>query len=42
VIDKIELCALPEAIYRAYKAVLPKAKRKMLEELEKEGADENG
>lgn len=34
VIDKIELCALPEAIYRAYKAVLPKAKRKFLEELE--------
>jgi adenine-specific DNA-methyltransferase len=34
VIDKIELCALPEAIYQAYKAVLPKARRKFLEELE--------
>lgn len=31
---KIELCALPEAIYRAYKAVLPKAKQRILEELE--------
>ena len=38
VIDKIELCALPEAIYRAYKAVLPKAKRKFLDEVEQEGA----
>ena len=24
VIDKVELCALPEAIYQAYKSVLPK------------------
>ena len=37
VIDKIELCALPEAIYRAYKAVLPKVKRKFLDELEQGG-----
>lgn len=36
IIDKIELCALPEAIYRAYKAVLPKAKRTFLAE----GAEE--
>ena len=26
VIDKVELCALPEAIYQAYKSVLPKKK----------------
>ena len=37
VIDKIELCALPEAIYRAYKAVLPKAKTKSLDEIAGEG-----
>ena len=24
VIDRVELCALPEAIYQAYKSVLPK------------------
>ena len=27
VIDKVELCALPEAIYQAYKSVLPKRKK---------------
>jgi adenine-specific DNA-methyltransferase len=32
VMGKIELCALPEAIYQAYKAVLPKAKRRLYEE----------
>jgi adenine-specific DNA-methyltransferase len=26
VLDKVELCALPEAIYKAYKAILPKKK----------------
>ena len=28
VIEKVELCALPEAIYKAYKAILPKKKVK--------------
>jgi hypothetical protein len=32
----------PEAIYRAYKAVLPNAKRKILDESEMEGANANG
>ena len=39
VADKIELCALPEAILQAYNKVLPKAKRKLIAELKK-GADE--
>mgnify|MGYP002623478965 CR=1 FL=1 len=28
VLDRVELCALPEAIYQAYKSVLPKKKKK--------------
>lgn len=32
VLDKIELCALPDAIYKAYQHVLPKKKRKEIEE----------
>ncbi len=35
VVEKIELCALPEAILQAYNKVLPKAKRKLIAELEK-------
>ena len=30
VIDKVELCALPEAIYKAYKSILPKKKTEPL------------
>ena len=31
VIDKVELCALPQAIYNTYKRILPKPKRKPFE-----------
>ena len=31
VIDRVELCALPEAIYQAYKNVLPPKKQKTIE-----------
>jgi adenine-specific DNA-methyltransferase len=42
VIDKVELCALPEAIYQAYKSVLPKKKvrRETAEGAPKEGGEE--
>ncbi|MCR5424471.1 MAG: site-specific DNA-methyltransferase [Bacteroidales bacterium] len=42
VIDKVELCALPEAIYQAYKSVLPKkrVRRETAEGLPKEGGEE--
>jgi adenine-specific DNA-methyltransferase len=42
VIDKVELCALPEAIYQAYKSVLPKkkARRETAEGSPKEGGEE--
>lgn len=42
VIDRVELCALPEAIYQAYKNVLPKkkARRETVEESPKEGGEE--
>ena len=32
VIDRVELCALPEAIYQAYKSVLPKKKAQRRDE----------
>ena len=42
VIDKVELCALPEAIYQAYKSVLPKKKvRRETTEGSPNGADRN-
>jgi hypothetical protein len=34
--DKVELVALPAAIYDAYQKVLPKRKEKLFEDLEKE------
>ena len=34
--DKVELCALPQAIYNTYKRILPKQKRKPLESEEKD------
>lgn len=42
VIDKVELCALPEAIYQAYKSVLPKkrVRRETAEGSPKEGGEE--
>lgn len=42
VIDRVELCALPEAIYQAYKSVLPKKKvrRETAEGAPKEGGEE--
>lgn len=42
VIDRVELCALPEAIYQAYKSVLPKKKvrRETTEGSPKEGGEE--
>jgi adenine-specific DNA-methyltransferase len=33
VLDRIELCALPDAIYKAYQHILPKKKRKEMEEI---------
>ncbi len=32
VIDKVELCALPQAIYNTYKRILPKRKNKPIDE----------
>ncbi|WP_302546425.1 site-specific DNA-methyltransferase [Coprobacter fastidiosus] len=44
--DKIQLCALPDAIYQAYRKVLPKRRPKFLpeamEEARQSKADENG
>ncbi len=42
VIDKVDLCALPEAIYQAYKSVLPKkrVRRETTEGSPKEGGEE--
>lgn len=34
--DKVELCALPQAIYNTYKRILPKPKRKPLESEEED------
>ena len=43
VLNKIELCALPDAIYKAYQNVLPKRKRPAIIELETENPiNENG
>ena len=43
VLDKIELCALPDAIYKAYQNVLPKRKKPAIIELETENSiNENG
>jgi adenine-specific DNA-methyltransferase len=43
VLNKIELCALPDAIYKAYQNVLPKRKKPAIIELETENPiNENG
>ena len=46
VADKVELCALPDAIYQAYQKVLPKRRPKFLpeamEENERSNSSENG
>jgi len=43
VLDKIELCALPDAIYKAYQNVLPNRKKPAIIEMETENSvDENG
>ena len=43
VLDKIELCALPDAIYKAYQNVLPKRKKPAIIELGTENSiNENG
>lgn len=36
--DKVELCALPQAIYNAYKRILPKGRQNPIEPTEKEDA----
>ena len=41
VIDRVELCALPEAIYQAYKNVLPKKRNKYADEESTNGVDIN-
>lgn len=38
VIDKVELCALPQAIYNTYKRILPKRRQKPIEMTEEEDA----
>ena len=38
VIDKVELCALPQAIYNTYKRILPKRRQKPIEPSEDEDA----
>ena len=38
VIDKVELCALPQAIYNTYKRILPKRRQKPIEPTEEEDA----
>ncbi len=40
--DKVELCALPAAIYNAYRKVLPRRKPKLLEGVQDGGATEEG
>ena len=42
--NKVELCALPAAIYNAYQKVLPKRKTKLLDDVqdESEEVDNNG
>jgi adenine-specific DNA-methyltransferase len=44
VLDKVTLCALPDAIYKAYQNVLPKKKRTvpLLEEVSETPTNENG
>jgi hypothetical protein len=43
VLNKIELCALPDAIYKAYQNVLPKRKKPAIIEMETVNPiDENG
>ena len=36
--DKVELCALPQAIYNTYKRILPKRRQKPIEPIEEEDA----
>lgn len=38
VIDKVELCALPQALYNTYKRILPKRRQKPIEPTEEEDA----
>ncbi len=42
VIDKVELCALPQAIYNTYKRILPKRKNKPIDETEEDALATNG
>jgi adenine-specific DNA-methyltransferase len=44
VLDKVTLCALPDAIYKAYQNVLPKKKRTvpLMEEVSETPTNENG
>ena len=42
VLDKVELCALPAAIYNAYLKVLPKKKKVLLPEAEEETGEQEG
>jgi adenine-specific DNA-methyltransferase len=44
VLDKVSLCALPDAIYKAYQNVLPKKKRNvpLMEEVSEAPTNENG
>ena len=36
--DKVELCALPQAIYNTYKRILPKRRQKLIEPTKEEDA----
>ncbi len=42
VIDKVELCALPQAIYNTYKRILPKRKNKPIDETEEDALATTG
>lgn len=42
VIDKVELCALPQAIYNTYKRILPKRKNKPIDEPGVDSLADNG
>lgn len=42
VIDKVELCALPQAIYNTYKRILPKRKNKPVDETEEDALATTG
>ena len=41
VIDKVTLCALPQAIYNTYKRILPKLRNKPLDQVEEDSLNQS-